>query len=125
MLPALTPTQTMSLSDGSRSVIPDSRIQWHRYVASPPSTSSTSAALTHGIQRSGPIVGSVDSSRRPSDFHSIDVRLPHGAAPLTKPRAETGPQFGWPHCAVGMQRAVESEIGLPSRSTRASRMLCL
>ena len=30
MLPALTPTHTMSGSEGSRSASPDSRIQWHR-----------------------------------------------------------------------------------------------
>ena len=30
MLPALTPTQTVSGSDGRRSASPDSRIQWHR-----------------------------------------------------------------------------------------------
>ena len=30
MLPALSPTQTVSLSDGSRSASPDCRIQWHR-----------------------------------------------------------------------------------------------
>ena len=30
MLPALSPTQTVSLNDGSRSVSPDSRIQWHK-----------------------------------------------------------------------------------------------
>jgi hypothetical protein len=30
MLPALTPTQTVAGSEGSRSASPDSRIQWHR-----------------------------------------------------------------------------------------------
>lgn len=30
MLPALTPTQTVSLSDGRRSARPDCRIQWDR-----------------------------------------------------------------------------------------------
>ena len=30
MLPALTPTQTLSDSDGNRSANPDSRIQWQR-----------------------------------------------------------------------------------------------
>ena len=122
MLPALTPTQTVSGSDGRRSASPDSRIQWHRYVASPPSTSRTSASRTQGTQRSSPIVGSADSSRRPSDFHSIEVMPPHGGRPLTNPRAETG-HMGWPHCAVGMHSAVASAIGLPSRPTSASRML--
>ena len=55
MLPALTPTQTVSASEGRRSASPDSRIQWYRYVASPPSTSSTSASRTQGTQRSSPI----------------------------------------------------------------------
>ena len=123
MLPALTPTQTVSGSDGRRSASPDSRIQWHRYVASPPSTSSTSASRTQGTQRSAPIVGSADSSSRPSDFHSIEVMPPHGGRPLTNPRAETGPHIGCPHCAVGMHSAVASAVGLPSRSTSASRML--
>jgi hypothetical protein len=31
--------------------------------------------------------------------------------------------MGCPYCAVGMHRAVESAIGLPRRSTNASRML--
>ena len=30
MLPALTPTQTVSVSDGRSAANPDSRIQWHR-----------------------------------------------------------------------------------------------
>ena len=30
MLPALSPTHTVSLNDASRSANPDSRIQWHR-----------------------------------------------------------------------------------------------
>ena len=66
MLPALTPTQTVSESDGSRSASPDSRIQWHKYVASPPSTSSASASRTQVAHRSEPIVGNAVSSRTPS-----------------------------------------------------------
>ena len=31
--------------------------------------------------------------------------------------------MGWPYSAVGMHRALDSAIGLPSRSTNASRML--
>ena len=53
----------------------------------------------------------------------MEVMPPHGGMPLTKPRTEAGPHIGWPHCAVGMQRAVESVIGLPNRSTSALRML--
>ena len=33
MLPALSPTQTGSRSDGKRSASPDCRIQWHRSKA--------------------------------------------------------------------------------------------
>src|SRR3954468_11006591 len=61
----------------------------------------------------------------PSDLHSNDVTPPQGGTPLTKPRAETGPHIGWPHCAVGMHSAVASDVGLPSRSSSASRMLVL
>ncbi len=123
MLPALTPTQTISGSDGRRSASPDCRIQWHRYVASPPSTNRTSASRTQGTQRSSPRLGSAVSSRTPRAFHSMEVMPPHGGMPLTKPRTEAGPHIGWPHCAVGIQRAVESVIGLPNRSTSALRML--
>jgi hypothetical protein len=38
-------------------------------------------------------------------------------------QAEAGVHRGWPYSAVGMQRALESAIGLPSRSTSAWRML--
>ena len=48
---------------------------------------------------------------------------PHGGRRLTKPRTEAGPHIGWPHCAVGMQSALDSAIGLPSRSTSAAWML--
>jgi hypothetical protein len=94
MLPALTPTQTVSGSDGRRFASPDCRIQWHRYVASPPSTSRTSASRTQGTQRSSSMLGSAVSSRTPSDFHSREVMPPHGSRPLTKPRTETGPHIG-------------------------------
>src|SRR3954462_8209077 len=40
-----------------------------------------------------------------------------------KRQAEAGGHEGWPYSAVGMHRALESSFGLPSRSTRASRML--
>lgn len=73
MLPALTPTQTVSGSEGSRSASPDSRIQWHRYVASPPSTRSTSASRIQGTHRSAPMVGSAVSSRTPNDAQAGEV----------------------------------------------------
>src|SRR4051794_6798267 len=122
MLPALTPTQTVSNSDGRRSASPDCRIQWHRYVASPPSTSRTSASRTQGIQRSSPMLGSAVSSRRPTDFQPRPLMW-CGGSPTTKPRTEAGPHTGWPHCAVGMQSALDSAIGLPSRPMSASWML--
>src|SRR6187401_1269292 len=117
MLPALTPTHTVSGSVGRRSARPLCRIQWHRYVASPPSTSRTSASRTQGTQRSSPMLDSAVSSRMPTDFQP---RLPWSAM---KRHAEAGVHQGWPYSAVGMHRALESLIDLPSRSTRASRML--
>jgi hypothetical protein len=42
-----------------------------------------------------------------------------------KRQAEAGVHMGWPYSAVGMQRALESAIGLPSKPTSASRMLGL
>ena len=38
-------------------------------------------------------------------------------------QARAGPTMGCPYAAVGMQRALDSAIGLPSRSTSASWML--
>ena len=96
MLPALTPTQTVSGREGSRSASPDSRIQWERYAASPPSTSRTSASRTHGTQRSSPMLGSAVSSSTPTDFQPRLDRS-HGGSPVTKPRTEAGPHIGWPH----------------------------
>jgi hypothetical protein len=46
-----------------------------------------------------------------------------GVPPVMKRQADAGPHMGWPYWAVGMQSALESAIGLPSRSTSASRML--
>ena len=69
MLPALSPTQTVSRSDGRRSASPDCRIQWHRYRASPPFTSRTSVSRTQGTQRSSSMLGSAVSSSTPKDFH--------------------------------------------------------
>ena len=57
MLPALNPTQTLSRSDGRRSARPDSRIQWHRYSASPPLTNRASVSRIHSTQRSEPTLG--------------------------------------------------------------------
>ena len=73
MLPALSPTQTVSRSDGRRSASPDSRIQWHRYRASPPDTSRTSVSRTRGTQSSSSMLGSAVSSSTPTDFQPSSV----------------------------------------------------
>ena len=47
---------------------PDRRIQWHRYMTSPPHTSRASASWTRGIQYSSLMLGSAVSSSTPNDF---------------------------------------------------------
>ncbi len=123
MLPALSPTQTVSSpSDGSRSASPDSRIQWARYVASPPATSSTSASRTHGSHRSAPTLGSAVSSSSPTDFQPRPT-IGSVSRPLAKRSADSGPHIGWPYWAVGMASAVHSSIGRPSSSSSAAWMV--
>ena len=94
MLPALSPTQTVSLSDGRRSASPDSRIQWHRYRASPPDTSRTSVSRTRGTQRSSSMLGSAVSSSTPKDFqpssHMGLVGLSADEPPDTLSRTDVG-----------------------------------
>jgi hypothetical protein len=46
-----------------------------------------------------------------------------GCRPLMNRHAALGPAIGCPYDAVGMQRALDSAIGLPSRSTSAAWML--
>ena len=119
MLPALSPTQTVSVSDGSRSANPDSRIQWHRYRTSPPATSRTSVSRTRGTQCSASMLGSAVSSSTPTDFQPSST-MGLAEFPLMNFQAPTpGPTMGCPYAAVGMHRAVESAIGLPSSSTSA------
>src|SRR5450432_1681405 len=65
------------------------------------------------------MLDSAVSSRTPTDFQ------PKSPWPAMKRQAEAGVHQGWPYSAVGMHRALESSIGLPSRSTSASRMLVL
>ena len=114
MLPPLRPTQTVSLSVGSMSASPHSRIQWHRYSESPPAASSTSVSRTSGTQRSSSMLGSAVSSSNPTDFHPNWV-ICDSSRPLTNPHGFTpGPTCGWPYCAVGMHSALHSSIGLPS-----------
>src|SRR3954451_21634854 len=125
MLPALSPTQTVSLSDGSTSASPDWRIQWHRYRASPPATSRTSVSRSRGTQCSSSMLGSAVSSSTPTDFQPRST-IGFSECPLMNCHALTpGPAMGCPYIAVGMHTALESAIGLPSSSTRASRMLVL
>ena len=123
MLPALSPTQTVSRSDGRRSASPDCRIQWHRYRASPPFTSRTSVSRTQGTQRSSSMLGSAVSSSTPRDFQPSSHMGHRGSRPLMNRHARAGTDLGCPYTAVGMQRALDSAIGLPRRSTSASWML--
>src|SRR5947207_13895311 len=112
----------MSGSDGSSSASPDSRIQWHRYSASPPLTSSTSASRTHETQRSSSMLASAVSSSTPTDFQPSSV-MGLGDRPLMNRQGPPGSASGAPYPAVGMHRALDSAIGLPRRSTSASWML--
>ena len=68
------------------------------------------------------MLGSAVSSRTPSDFQPSS-HMGSGDLPAMKRQAAGGPAIGWPYWAVGMQSALASAIGLPSRSTRAWRML--
>src|SRR3954454_22311858 len=123
MLPALSPTQTVFCNDGRSSARPDCRIQWHRYKASPPFTSRASVSWTTGTQSSSSMLGSAVSSSTPMDFQPNSIIGQRGSCPLMKFHALGGPAMGCPYDAVGMQRALDSAIGLPRSSTSASWML--
>src|SRR3954451_6728355 len=123
MLPALSPTQTVSCSDGRRSASPDCRIQWHRYRASPPFTSTTSVSRTQGTQRSSPMLGNAVSSSTPKDFQPNSHMGVLGSRPLMKRHAPPGLPMGCPYPAVGIQKAMDSAIGLLNKTTSASWML--
>src|SRR5919106_4405954 len=70
------------------------------------------------------MLGSAVSSSTPNDFHPNSHMGQRGSRPLMNSHAFTpGPTQGCPYIAVGMQRALDSLIGLPSRSTSASWML--
>src|SRR6476661_838381 len=69
------------------------------------------------------MVGRAVSSRTPTDFHGSEVMASPGSPPSTNLRTDCGPHMGCPHCAVGMQSAADSEIGLSNMPTSASRML--
>jgi hypothetical protein len=69
------------------------------------------------------MLGSAVSSSTPRDFQPNSHMGVSGSCPAMKFQALPGPASGCPYVAVGMQRALDSSIGLPSRSTSASRML--
>src|SRR3954453_1883937 len=71
------------------------------------------------------MLGSAVSSSTPTDFQPRST-IGFSEFPLMNCHAlAPGPAMGCPYIAVGMHRALESAIGLPSSSTRASRMLVL
>src|SRR6478735_8631808 len=124
MLPALSPTHTVSVRDGKRSTSPDSRIQWYRYRASPPATSRTSVSRTSGTHFSSSMLGSAVSSSTPTDLQPRPTIGFLGSFPLTNCQAlSPGPTLGCPYMAVGMLSALHVSMRLPSRLTRALRML--
>src|SRR5215469_3749475 len=70
------------------------------------------------------MLGSAVSSSTPTDFHPSSHMGFSGSRPLMNCHAPTpGPAMGCPYIAVGMHRALESAIGLPSKSTSALWML--
>src|SRR6476659_5413326 len=70
------------------------------------------------------MLGSAVSSSTPRDFHPSSHIGQLGSRPLMNCQAfSPGPTQGCPYIAVGMQRALDSPIGLPSRSISASWML--
>jgi hypothetical protein len=66
------------------------------------------------------MLGSAVSSSTPSDFQPNSHKGVE-ARPVISRHAMAGPPMGY--TAVGMQRALDSAIGLPKRPTSASRML--
>jgi len=111
MLPALTPTQTVSSSDGRRSVNPHHR----RPPAGRRPRGPKGPSAPHRCWAGGELE---DSQRLPA-------QVAHGCRgrPVIERQAEAGVHMGCPYSAVGMQRAVESAIGLPRTSTSALWML--
>src|ERR1700733_7982513 len=77
-----------------------------------------------GTQCSSSMLGSAVSSSTPNDFqpNSHKGLL---AFPEISRHAMSAPTPGQAYAAVGMQRALDSAIGLPSRSTSALWMLVL
>src|SRR3954454_4627536 len=70
------------------------------------------------------MLGSAVSSNTPKDFQPSSHIGQLGSRPLMNCHTfPPGPTHGCPYIAVGMQRALDSLIGLTSRSTSASWML--
>src|ERR687895_2827346 len=69
------------------------------------------------------MLGSAVSSSTPNDFQPNSHMGVLGSCPLMNRHAAPGPAMGCAYAAVGMQRALDSAIGLPRRSTSASWML--
>jgi hypothetical protein len=65
------------------------------------------------------MLGSAVSSSAPKDFQPSSHMGHLGSRPLMNRHAAPGPDMGCPYAAVGMQRALDSAIGLPSRSPSA------
>src|SRR5215207_11092936 len=106
MLPALSPTQTVSRSDGKRSASPDCRIQEHRSKGAPPFTNRTSVSWTRGTQRASSMLGSAVSSSNPKDFQPSSHMGQIGSLLLVNRNAKAAPP-GKAYVAVGMQRALD------------------
>ena len=71
------------------------------------------------------MLGSAVSSSTPIDFQPRST-MGFSALPLMNCHARSpGPTEGCPYIAVGMHRALQSAIGLPSSSTSAPRILAL
>src|SRR5262245_20062116 len=69
------------------------------------------------------MLGSAVSSSTPKDFQPSSHMGVSGSCPLMNRHALNGWTWGCPYPAVGMQRALHSAIGLPSRSMSALWML--
>src|SRR5512145_3342426 len=92
-------------------------------MGSPPFTSRASVSRTQETQRSASILGRAVSSSIPTDFQPSSTMGVLGSCPLMNFQAWTGLTMGCPYDAVGMQRALDSAMGLPSKLTNALRML--
>src|SRR5437899_8382291 len=76
-----------------------------------------------GTQSPLSMLGSAVTSSTPKDFQPNSHMGVLASRPLMNRHAAPGPAMGCPYAAVGMQRALDSAIGLPRRSTSALWML--